>query len=61
MSTNSSRIVVDLQLINFLSSLLVTYIRHCQGKCRRLSRYLLKEIQIFVSFFGKRFAKVLPR
>ena len=61
MSTKSTGIVVDLQLINFLSCLLVTYIRHSQGKCRRLSRYLRKEIQIFVNFFGKRFAKVMPR
>ena len=32
MSTNSPGIEVGLQLINFLVPLLVTYIRHSQGK-----------------------------
>ena len=47
MEANALEIEVGLQLIKFVIPLTVTYIRHSQGNCWKLSRRLLKQIQEF--------------
>ena len=43
--------------INFVISLPATYIRHS----RRLPKRIVKQIQRFVRYFGKKIAEALPR
>ena len=47
--------------INFVTSLPATYIRHSRRNCRRQPKSMVKQIQRFVRYFGKKIAEALPR
>ena len=47
--------------INFVIPLSATYIRYSPRNCRRLPKRMVKQVQRFGRYFGKKIAEALPR
>ena len=47
--------------ISFVIPFPATYMRHSQRNCRRLPKYMAKQLQRFVKYFSKKIARALPR